>query len=124
MSGNNNKQLPSWIKPYTADAYNHAYTFLYCGQPKEIREMIDQVKSDNNFSNRFTNEFFKEVKRMAEYEMPLDDLKALERREKMENRHISQHKASAPPILSKDEQPKTKEIPPISGSSSETQNPS
>ena len=87
-----NKQLPSWIKPNTPDAYNHAYTMLYCGQPKDIRESLDEAKKDNNFSNRETREFIKEVIRMAQYEHSFEDLKALERREKIEGVHPSQQK--------------------------------
>lgn len=90
-------QLPSWIKPCTAEAYNHAYTFLYCRQPREIRNMLDKAKDDDAFATRFTSEFLKEVRRMAEYEMPWEDLKALERQEKVAGIHPSQHKLPVVP---------------------------
>ena len=89
--------LPSWIKPDTADAYNHAYTMLYCARPADIRAMIDKHKSDDSSKPREVVEFMKEVVRMAQFEMSHEDLKALERREKMEGIHPSQQKKVEPP---------------------------
>ena len=108
-------QLPSWITPHTKDAYNWAYTFLYCKQPEEVREDIDRVKKDNGFSNRFTVNFFSEVIRIAEYEMSYDDKKAAERREKAENRHPSQQKKIELPKPAIEEKETKLEIPPTSG---------
>lgn len=100
------KQLPSWIKPNTADAYNHAYTVLYCSQPSDIRLMLDTYKADDSKGNRETREFMKEVMRMAQYEPSFEDLKALERREKAAGIHPSQHKI--PPMPSTPITPSTK----------------
>jgi hypothetical protein len=91
--------LPSWIKPNTAAAFNHAYTFLYCNQNSEVRKMIDKVKDgyeipkeDNSFAARHARLFFLEVKRMAQFEPSFEDLKALERSEKVQGIHPSQQK--------------------------------
>ena len=85
--------LPSHIKPSTKDAYNFAYTALFCKQPKDIRKLIDEYKNtDVKHSCREVNEFLKEVRRMAEYEMSAEDLKALERSEKIAGTHVSQTK--------------------------------
>jgi hypothetical protein len=91
--------LPSWIKPYTTDAYNYAYTFLYCKLPKEVREHITKIKNgekvdNDNYLARHAEIFFHNVGIMAEYEMSFEDLKALERKEKLEGIHPSQHKKS------------------------------
>lgn len=103
-------QLPSWIKPNTADAYNHAYTFLYCKQPRDIREMLDKAK-DTDFNTRETREFMKEVRRIAEYEPSHEDLKALERKEKVEGIHPSQHKKPELPKVDAPEVEQPKETP-------------
>ena len=107
-------QLPSWIKPDTADAYNHCYVFLFCKQPKDIRDMIDKVKEDNSFSTRETVEFLNEVKRMAQYEMSPQELKDLERKEKIEGIHPSQQKKVEVPKITELKENKSN-IPPISG---------
>lgn len=85
-------QLPSHIKHDSADAFNISFALLYCRQSKDVREMIDRVKDNFLFSTRETDEFFKEVIRMAQYQPSLEDLKARERKEKMNGEHISQIK--------------------------------
>ena len=95
-------QLPSWIKPDTKDAYNYAYTFLYCKLQREVRVVVDNLKGNDalqkslvdatDYASRTARDFFKEVKRMAEYHLPFEELKALERREKAEGIHPSQQK--------------------------------
>lgn len=111
-------QLPSHIKPDSADAYNHAYTVLYCQQPRDIREMLDKAQGDSSYSTRETREFFKEVIRMAQFELGYEELKALERREKAEGTHISQMKRIEPvtPPPKIEEKPKSEPpTPPPSG---------
>lgn len=125
------KQLPSWIKHDTADAYNYAFTFLYCKLPRDVRDLVDKAKADDaiyasiskntDYASRIANEFFKEVRRMAQYEKSQEDLKALERREKMEGIHPSQQKK---PEIPKIEEPKA-EPPIVNGAQQgESQNPS
>jgi hypothetical protein len=110
----NNNRLPSHIKYDTADAYNYAYTTLYCALSKDVRDLIDEAKDEDglyanlkngtSYLERTASEFFKEVRRMAQYQPSYEDLKALERREKMEGKHISQQKKAEIP---KEEPPKT-----------------
>ena len=98
--------LPSYIKPSTKDAYNYSYATLYCSRPKDIRDMIDKTKN-TDFSTRETEEFFKEVRRIAEYEASMEELKALERKEKSEGKHPSQQgkvvKNATPDVIEKPE---------------------
>ncbi len=101
--------LPSWIKPYTADAYNYAYSHLYCELwDGQVREVVDKIKAnqeiglpDSNFAVRHAKEFFKQVEHVATLEISLEDLKALERKEKVAGIHPSQHKNSQAPSVKK-----------------------
>ncbi len=115
------QQLPSWIKPNTADAYNHSFAMLYCRELSDVRQMIDKTKEDNSFSTRETREFFKEVIRMAQFEMSYEDLKAAERREKMEGIHPSQQKK----LITKRVAPKAEVVPiePLSEESAKENKP-
>jgi hypothetical protein len=96
------KQLPSHIKHDTSDAYNHAYSTLYCGLHKDVRDMIDKAKQDDtvyanlstqtDYASRTAYEFFREVRRMAELKRSTEEIKDLERHEKSLGIHISQRK--------------------------------
>jgi hypothetical protein len=97
-----NKQLPSHIKHDTSDAYNHAYSTLYCGLHKDVRDMIDKAKQDDtvyanlstqtDYASRTAYEFFREVRRMAELKRSAEEIKDLERHEKSLGIHVSQRK--------------------------------
>jgi hypothetical protein len=115
------KQLPSWIKPDSADAFNHAYTMLYCEAEKTVRQMLDRVKdgyvmsdSDLSYDARYAREFYKEVQRIAQYAPSFEDMKALERREKVEGLHPSQQKKALEVKTSEVKPAPNNQIPPSS----------
>jgi hypothetical protein len=84
--------LPSYIKPDSADAFNYAYTMLYCKQPKDIRLLIDRSKTDEKFICREIDIFLEEVVRIAQYTPSQEDFFKWQIDEKARGVHPSQIK--------------------------------